>query len=237
VALEDTDLTASAEILIVEDEVDITEILVVNFEREGYRVRTAADGLEALSEIKRELPDLVLLDIMLPGIDGLEVCRRLKAAEDTRELPIVVISARGEEIDRVVGLELGVDDYIAKPFSPREAVLRVGAVLRRGRFRAAVFSVGGIEIDPEAHRATIDGVEIHLTATEFRLLHYLIKKPGRVRSRERLLEKVWGYNEDVDSRTIDTHIRRLRAKLGNEADRIETVVGVGYRLRADEDRT
>lgn len=227
------DSTAGPSILIVEDEPDIAEILAFNLEREGYDVTTVGDGVEALSRIKASPPDLVVLDIMLPGLDGLEVCRRLRAQPQTKGLPILVVSARGEEIDRVVGLELGVDDYVAKPFSPREVVLRVGAILRRTGQEDGPLTAGSISVDAEAHRVAVGEQEVQLTATEFRLLRFLIEKPGRVRTREQLLENVWGYNEDVDSRTIDTHIRRLRAKLGEEAQRIETMVGVGYRLRGD----
>ena len=220
-------------ILVVEDEPDIAEILQFNLDREGYSVKTVGDGHRALSEIESSPPDLVVLDIMLPGIDGLEVCRRLRAQTKTQDLPILVVSARGEEIDRVVGLELGVDDYVAKPFSPREVVLRAGAILRRSRDTDGPLIAGSIVLDHEAHRVTVDGSEVHLTATEFRLLHFLIERPGRVRTREQLLESVWGYNDEVDSRTIDTHVRRLRSKLGAEAERVETVVGVGYRMRAE----
>lgn len=229
----DPSSTGSPSILVVEDESDIAEVVQFNLEREGYHVDTVADGLEALRAVTDSPPDLVILDIMLPGMDGLEICRRLRADRATVDVPIIVLSARGEELDRVVGLELGVDDYVAKPFSPRELALRVGAVLRRTRQYGVTFTAGGIELDPEAHRVRVNGDEVHLTATEFRLLHYLIQKPGRVRTREHLLERVWGYSEDVDSRTIDTHIRRLRAKLGEEADRVDTVVGVGYRLLGD----
>ncbi len=222
-------------ILIVEDEEDIAEILALHLARDGYQVSRVADGLEAYEVAANQLPDLILLDLMLPGMDGLEVCRRLRADEETRSIPIVMVSARGEEMDRVVGLEVGADDYVSKPFSPREVVLRVGAVLRRGRIQGEVLRAGVLVLDPEAHTVEVDGEAVHLTATEFRLLHYLMKKPGRVRTRERLLHKVWGYNEEVESRTIDTHVRRLRKKLGSEADRLETVVGVGYRLREDND--
>ncbi len=225
--------THQGNILVVEDEPDIAEILQFNLEKEGYAVSAVGDGAEALREIAASRPDLVVLDIMLPGLDGLEVCRRLRSRPETQDLPILVVSARGEEIDRVVGLELGVDDYVAKPFSPREVVLRVGAILRRTGDDGNPLRAGTIVVEPEAHRVIVGEGEVQLTATEFRLLQFLIQKPGRVRTREQLLDNVWGYNEDVDSRTIDTHIRRLRAKLGEEAGRVETVVGIGYRIRAD----
>ena len=171
---------------------------------------------------------------MLPGLDGLEVTRLLKRDPATARLPLVMLTARGEEVDRIVGLELGADDYIPKPFSPREVVLRIKAVLRRRDGEAAGgerLDTGGIRLDLGAHRAEVRGREIQLTATEFRLLKVLIERQGRVQTRSRLLTDVWGYAEDVDSRTVDTHVRRLRRKLGAEADRIETVIGVGYRLR------
>ncbi len=225
----------AAHILVVEDEEDIAEILRLHLERSGYQVSKVADGPAALETAASVVPDLILLDLMLPEMDGLEVCRRLRAEEETRDIPIMMVSARGEEMDRVVGLEVGADDYVAKPFSPREVVLRVGAVLRRGRVSGDVLSAGGLVLDPEAHQVSVGGEAVQLTATEFRLLHYLLKKPGRVRTRERLLHKVWGYNEDVESRTIDTHIRRLRKKLGPESERVETVVGIGYRIREDGD--
>jgi two-component system phosphate regulon response regulator PhoB len=172
---------------------------------------------------------------MLPGLDGLEVTRLLKRDPVTARIPLVMLTAKGEEVDRIVGLELGADDYIPKPFSPRELVLRIKAVLRRrggaaGESEGSLES-GGIRLDPSAHRVEVRGAEAPLTATEFRLLRVLLERQGRVQTRSRLLTDVWGYAEDVDSRTVDTHVRRLRRKLGPEADRIETVVGVGYRLR------
>jgi len=171
---------------------------------------------------------------MVPGLDGLELTRILKRDPATARIPLVMLTARGEEVDRIVGLELGADDYIPKPFSPREVVLRIKAVLRRRDGEAAGgerLDTGGIRLDLGAHRAEVRGREIQLTATEFRLLKVLIERQGRVQTRSRLLTDVWGYAEDVDSRTVDTHVRRLRRKLGAEADRIETVIGVGYRLR------
>jgi two-component system phosphate regulon response regulator PhoB len=227
---------ARQRITIVEDEPDIVEVLRYNLEKEGYEVEVLARGDEALPAIRRQTPDLLLLDLMLPGLDGLELTRSLKRDPATAHIPLVMLTARGEELDRIVGLELGADDYIPKPFSPREVVLRIKAVLRRAQPREAtpgeLLTAGKIRLDLPAHRLEVGGEEVALTATEFRLLKLLLERGGRVQSRARLLSDVWGYAEDVDSRTVDTHIRRLRRKLGPEAERIETVIGVGYRLRA-----
>ncbi len=227
-------------ILIVEDEPDIAEVLRYNLEKEGFRVEIAGRGETGLETARHEpVPDLILLDLMLPGMDGLEVMRALKRETTTARVPIVMITARGEEVDRIVGLELGADDYVSKPFSPREVVLRVKAVLRRRQPEAEVPSgerleVGEILLDIAGHRLWVAGEEVPLTATEFRLLRLLIERGGRVQTRGQLLSDVWGYAEDIDSRTVDTHIRRLRRKLGPEAERIETVIGVGYRLRPED---
>jgi two-component system phosphate regulon response regulator PhoB len=221
-------------ILLIEDEPDIAEVLQYNLEKEGFEVETARRGDAGLEAIRRGSPDLILLDLMLPGIDGLELTRLLKRDNATARLPIVMLTARGEEVDRIVGLELGADDYISKPFSPREVVLRVKAVLRRFQHEESEpehLAIGGIELDISAHQLRVRGKEMPLTATEFRLLRLLMERSGRVQTRGQLLSDVWGYAEDIDSRTVDTHIRRLRRKLGSEADRIETVIGVGYRLR------
>jgi len=231
---------ARERILLIEDEPDIAEVLEYNLEKEGYDVEVARRGDSGLEAVRRDTPDLILLDLMLPGLDGLELTRLLKRDGGTARVPIVMLTARGEEVDRIVGLELGADDYISKPFSPREVVLRVKAVLRRlqpseegdGAGTASeTLEVGEIRLDVAGHRLAVDGVEVPLTATEFRLLKLLIERGGRVQTRGQLLSDVWGYAEDIDSRTVDTHIRRLRRKLGPEADRIETVIGVGYRLR------
>ena len=222
-------------ILLIEDEPDIAEVLQYNLEKEGFHVEMARRGDTGLDSIRKDAPDLILLDLMLPGIDGLELTRLLKRDTATSRLPIVMLTARGEEVDRIVGLELGADDYISKPFSPREVVLRVKAVLRRrGQADEGTpdrLEVGGIEIDIAGHQLRVRGREVPLTATEFRLLRLLMERSGRVQTRGQLLSDVWGYAEDIDSRTVDTHIRRLRRKLGSEADRIETVIGVGYRLK------
>ncbi len=221
-------------ILVVEDEPDIAEVLRYNLEKEGFEVRVESRGDTALETIRAEPPALLILDLMLPGLDGLEFARILQRDRRTAELPLVMLTARGEELDRIVGLELGADDYISKPFSPREVVLRVRAVLRRASHAPTagdVLRVGELELDVAGHRLRVAGEEVELTATEFRLLQLLMERAGRVQTRSQLLSDAWGYAEDVDSRTVDTHVRRLRRKLGAEADRIETVIGVGYRLR------
>jgi two-component system, OmpR family, phosphate regulon response regulator PhoB len=228
-------------ILVVEDEPDLSEVLAYNLEKEGFDVEVAVRGDSGLEAARRNPPDLILLDLMLPGLGGLEVARALQRDPNTARIPIVMLTARGEEVDRIVGLELGADDYISKPFSPREVVLRVKAVLRRRAPQpttdaapeggSEILEIGGIRLDLGGHRLWVEGQEIALTATEFRLLHLLMERGGRVQTRSRLLSDVWGYADDIDSRTVDTHIRRLRRKLGPEAERIETLIGVGYRLR------
>jgi two-component system phosphate regulon response regulator PhoB len=223
-------------VLIVEDEPDIAEVLAYNLGKDGFDVDVVERGDEALEMIRRHPPDLILLDLMLPGLDGLELTRAIKRDDATGSIPLIMLTARGEEVDRIVGFELGADDYISKPFSPREVVLRTKAVLRRapvtqsGETGDESLEIGTLRLDPGAHRCEVAGQEISLTATEFRLLQVLMERAGRVQTRSRLLSDVWGYSEDVDSRTVDTHIRRLRRKLESEADRIETVIGVGYRL-------
>ncbi len=229
-------------IAIVEDEADIAELLAYNLGRAGYEVDRFERGDEAWEALRREPPDLVLLDLMLPGLDGLDLARMLKRETSTSHVPIIMVTAKGDEVDRIVGLELGADDYIAKPFSPRELVLRVKAVLRRASEEAEAsaapqpparwLQAGGVRLDPEGFQVLVDDQEISLTATEFRLLEALISGRGRTQTRAALLAEVWGYAEDVESRTVDTHVRRLRKKLGPEADRLETVIGIGYRLRA-----
>jgi two-component system phosphate regulon response regulator PhoB len=225
---------ARERILLIEDEPDIAEVLQYNLEKEGFKVEVAHRGDTGLEAVRRDPPDLILLDLMLPGLDGLELTRLLKRDGATSRIPIVVVTARGEEVDRIVGLELGADDYISKPFSPREVVLRAKAVLRRVQHEGESpdrLEVGGIRLDVAGHQLRVQGEEVPLTATEMRLLRLLMERCGRVQTRGQLLTDVWGYAEEVDSRTVDTHIRRLRRKLGPEADRIETVIGVGYRLR------
>lgn len=220
-------------ILVIEDENDIRQLLRFNLEREGFAVLEAADGLGGLHKATSELPDLVVLDLMLPGMDGCDVCRRLKAQPVTAAIPVLMLTARGEEVDRIVGLTLGADDYVVKPFSVRELVLRIRAILRRGSRPGTGTALcrGALLLDVEAHRVTLDGQEVALTATEFRLLEDLMRHAGAVRTREQLLNAVWGYSFEGYARTVDTHVRRLRAKLGEEAAALETVRGVGYRLR------
>ncbi|OEU71622.1 MAG: DNA-binding response regulator [Desulfovibrio sp. S3730MH75] len=222
-------------ILVIEDHHDTIELLKYNLTSSGFEVVTAMDGLKGLALAKSELPDLILLDIMLPEIDGLEVCRRLKQEVATQHIPVVMLTAKGEEVDRVVGLELGVDDYIVKPFSPRELVLRIKAVLRRSSDvepkRTLKWSREGLSVDFEAHILECDGELVPLTATEFKLFSELLQYEGKVRTRDHLLDTVWDTHFEGYSRTVDTHIRRLRQKLGPYADYIETVRGVGYRFK------
>ena len=224
-------------ILIVDDEPDIVELLEYNLSQHGYVVTTARDGASALAEVRRERPDLILLDLMLPDVSGTEICRRLRKDDATESIPIMMITARGEEIDRVVGFEVGADDYVTKPFSPRELVLRVQAVLRRSSSQSGAptprenLRIGSLEIDMPRHLILVDGEEISLTALEFKLLLDLASHTGLVQSREALLERVWGYAPGIETRTVDTHIKRIREKLGSARGCLETVRGVGYRLR------
>jgi two-component system phosphate regulon response regulator PhoB len=221
-------------ILVVEDETDILRLVDHNLKLADFHVLTAQDGYEALSLAKKHLPQLVILDLMIPGLDGFEVCKELKRSPTTKNIPVLMLTARGEEVDRIVGLELGADDYVVKPFSPRELVLRVRAILRRfSPEESAVtrWQRNGLGVDYESHRVTVDNQETILTATEFRLLTELIRNLGKVLTRDQLLDKVWGYQFDGYARTVDTHIRRLRQKIGPYAEWIETVRGVGYRFR------
>jgi len=223
-------------ILVVEDDQDILQLLAFNFESAGFAVATAADGVEGLRLTRRSKPDLLVLDLMLPGLSGFDVCKELKRDPATRELPIVMLTARGEEIDRIVGLELGADDYVVKPFSFRELLLRVQAVLRRAGAEAPErtrIERNGLVVDTEAHTVSVQGEEVLLTATEFKLLLDLARASGRVRTRDQLLSTVWGYEFEGYARTVDTHVRRLRRKLGTAAELIETVRGVGYRFREE----
>jgi len=224
-------------VLIVEDESDIGGLLAFHLEREGYQVARASSGADALRKIRASAPDLVLLDLMLPEMDGLEVCRRLRQDPATSSLPIVMLTAKGEEVDRVLGLELGADDYIAKPFSPKEMVARVRAVLRRSHPApgGAPLVIGRLTMDVARHSVHVGGEAVALTLKEFDLLKALVEAQGRVLSREFLLDRVWGYaaSDEIESRTVDVHVRRLRVKLGPEGRRVVTVKGVGYRLDAD----
>jgi two-component system phosphate regulon response regulator PhoB len=219
---------------VVDDERDLVSLLDFNLRQAGFETTLAYAGEEALSAARRRPPDLVLLDLMLPDMSGTEVCRQLKSDPRTRHVPVVMLTAKGEEVDRVVGFELGADDYVTKPFSVRELVLRLKAVLRRaGPARGSERppeSVGPIRVDVEAHRAFVDGAEMQLTPLEFRLLTTFMARLGRVQSREQLLEDVWEMSSEVETRTVDTHVKRLREKLGSGRDLLETVRGIGYRL-------
>lgn len=232
-----------AKVLVVDDEEHIIELIRFNLEREGYQVIAARDGNAALEMARSQLPDLIVLDVMLPGQDGLTVCRILQQDEHTRQIPIIMVSARGEEVDRILGLEMGADDYLTKPFSPRELVARVKARLRRaaseGKERGARSSRGKLVrgrlvIDQDRFLVTVDGIRQDFTPKEFELLRLLASEPGKVFTREYLLEQIWGYDYTGDSRTVDVHIRHIRQKfeqLPGSPQFIETVRGVGYRFR------
>ena len=224
-------------ILIVEDDKDIADLIARSLRKAGYATEIAASGTAVLPRVKAAAPDLVLLDIMLPGMDGLLVCQALRAEPSTAAIPIIMLTARGEEAERIAGLELGADDYVTKPFSPRELTARVGALLRRATRGAAaassVLTYGPLSIDVERHMVHVDGREVKLTAKEFLLLQYLLEHRGRVLSRDLLLSDVWGYQYTGGTRTVDVHIRRLREKLPLLADAVVTIKQFGYRL---EDR-
>ncbi len=225
-------------ILVVDDERDITALVAYHLARAGYRVTTAASGPDALQALTADPPGLVVLDLMLPGRSGLEVLTEIRTRETTREVGVILLTARREEADRIRGLASGADDYLTKPFSPEELVLRVGAVLRRLRAPAtgsggAVLTIGPVAIDRSAHSVTVDGRPVDLTPLEYRLLLVLAERRGRVQSRPELLERVWDARADIQTRTVDMHVQRLRAKLGVAGDLVETVRGVGYRIRGD----
>jgi two-component system phosphate regulon response regulator PhoB len=225
-------------ILIVEDEKDIADLISYHLSQSGFSVITALDGQSALERAKKERPGLVILDLMLPGMDGKDVCRALKSNPLTRSIPILMLTAKTEEVDRVIGFELGADDYVTKPFSPRELVLRVKAILRRKEAPAEgekMIRMGDLLIDIDRHRVSIKNNPVQLTSTEFKLLVELASNRGRVQTRERLLDKVWGYTYEGYARTVDTHIRRLREKLGPLGNFIETMRGVGYRFREEKE--
>ncbi len=223
-------------ILIVDDEPDAIELIEFNLKSAGYEVVTAADGEEALKKAREVLPALIILDLMLPEVDGLEVCKILRRDPKTSAIPIVMVTAKAAEIDRVLGLELGADDYITKPFSPRELVLRVKRLLRTGQDvpdKAEHIELKDIIIDVPRHQVVVKGKVVDLTATEFKLLTTLAQRRGRVQSRDKLLQDVWEYDSLIDTRTVDTHMRRLREKLGPAARYLDTVRGVGYRFVDD----
>ena len=225
-------------ILCVDDEAHILELLTFNLEATGYRVVTAANGEDALTVCQHDRPALILLDIMLPGIDGVEVCRRLKSQSNTQDIPIIMLTAKGDEVDKILGLELGADDYITKPFSVRELVARVKALLRRAATQnddEGVLHVGSITIDPSNYEAYRNGEKLSLTLKEFELLKLLVISRGKVLTRDFLLDRIWGYEFYGETRTVDVHIRHIRQKLGDDARYIETIRGVGYKFN-DKDK-
>ena len=227
-------------VLIIEDEVAIQNLVELNLKAAGFRTQVAGTGRRGLDLSRHETPAIVLLDLNLPDINGIDVCRALKSDPATADVPVIMVTARTDEVDRVVGFELGADDYVPKPFSPRELVLRVRAVLKRARRGRAqdlgeVIRFREIVIDRGRHRVTVNGDDTVMTALEFKLLETLLARRGRVQSRERLLDDVWGLDVEVTTRTVDTHIKRLREKLGSCGEYIETVRGIGYRFREWED--
>jgi two-component system phosphate regulon response regulator PhoB len=222
-------------VLIVEDEKDLAELLAFNLEKEGYAATCVHDGKLGLERAFADLPDLILLDLMLPGLLGTDICKELRKDRRTAHIPVIMITAKGDEIDRVVGFEVGADDYIVKPFSMREVSLRVKAVMRRFEHevqqpKTDLLTINDIVIDTQRHTVKSAGLDVELTSTEFKLLLYLAEKKGCVQSREQLLQKVWSYNNSGDTRTVDTHVTRLRGKLGIPGDIIKTVRGFGYKI-------
>ncbi len=227
-----------ANVLVVDDEEPILELLKFNLEKEGYKVSSAKNGAEALASLQKEIPDLVVLDVMLPGMDGLEVCRQMRQYAKFSDIPVIMLTAKGEEIDKIVGLELGADDYMTKPFSPRELIARIKARLRRVKNHehdeAEKLISGNLRIDLQRFKVVVDGREVECTPKEFELLKLLAAHPGRVFSREDLLTKIWGYEYLGDTRTVDVHIRHLRQKIENDPsnpEHIETLRGIGYRYK------
>jgi two-component system alkaline phosphatase synthesis response regulator PhoP len=226
---------ANNSVLVIEDEADIREVMLYNLQREGFRAIGCATGEEGLREIRTATPDLIILDLMLPGTDGIEICRRIKHDEHWRSIPLIMVTAKGEESDIVLGLTAGADDYLTKPFRTKELLARVAAVLRRGPLRASAgeedrVAAPGLVIDPARHEVLLDGAPLTFTATEFRLLHFLARYPGRVFTRELLISHVIGDDAIILDRNIDVHIRALRKKLGPRSELIETIRGVGYRF-------
>lgn len=239
---------ANQKILVIEDEANIQELIKYNLEKNGYKVSVVDNGVDGLEEALNNVPNLILLDLMLPGMDGLEVCKRLRAEKHTRKVPIFMLTAKGEELDKVLGLELGADDYITKPFSIKELIARIRAAMRRmedikeasgKRDNVDVIRVGDIEIDSERYEARKNGEKLTLTLKEFELLKLLIENKGKVLTRDFLLDKVWGYEYAGETRTVDVHIRHIRQKLNDEEDSgqlIETIRGVGYRFSSEGDK-
>jgi two-component system phosphate regulon response regulator PhoB len=223
-------------ILIVEDEKDILDLVEYHLRQSGFEVISALEGPSGLEQARKKHPSLIILDLMLPGMDGKEICRSIKSSPLTRLIPVLMLTARAEETDRIIGFELGADDYVTKPFSPRELVLRVKAILRRreaDRGNAQFLQVGDLFIDIEGHLVSVKKTPLQLTSIEFKLLVELTSKRGRVQTRTSLLDRVWGYTYEGYDRTVDTHIRHLREKLGDLGEQIETLRGVGYRFRAE----
>jgi two-component system phosphate regulon response regulator PhoB len=233
--------TGGERILVVDDEADIVALVAYHLAKAGYRVSTAANGSDALASARQERPALVVLDLMLPGLSGYDVLEQMRAAEATRDIAVLMLTARREEPDRIRGLSLGADDYLTKPFSPQELVLRVGAILRRLNAppsgAADVLNIGPLEIHRAEHRVVVDGRDVELTPTEYKLLIILAERRGRVQDRAHLLETVWEAAPDIQTRTVDMHVQRLRAKLGSAGEMIETVRGFGYRLRGGQSRS
>jgi len=227
--------TARKRILVADDEPDVLALVALHLQRAGFDVLKAVDGEQALRQARAEEPALVVLDLMMPGLSGLEVAKLLKQSPQTAGIPVLMLTAKADEVDRIVGLEVGADDYVTKPFSPREIVLRVQSILRRMEAAPAAadeLQVGCVQVDRVRHEVRIEGKALEFTATEFKLLTVLMERCGRLQSREVLLNDVWGYESMIDTRTVDTHIRRLREKLGVAADLVETVRGFGYRMVA-----
>jgi two-component system phosphate regulon response regulator PhoB len=232
---------AEQRVLVVDDEADIVALVAYHLAKAGYRVSTASTGPDALEAARREHPALVVLDLMLPGLSGYEVLEQLRAGESSRDVPVLMLTARRDEEDRIRGLSLGADDYLTKPFSPQELVLRVSAILRRTRatptVSGATLTLGALEVDTAAHLVRVAGEPVELTPTEYKLLLLLVERRGRVQDRAHLLESVWEAAPDIQTRTVDMHVQRLRAKLGSAGDMIETVRGFGYRLRVPQGRS
>ena len=226
--------TRAKRILIVDDEPDVTELVGYQLRAKGFSVEALNDPTQSIAKIRAFQPDLIILDVMMPNISGIQICRMLRADPKSKAIPVVFLTARAEEADRVLGLEVGGDDYIRKPFSVKELTLRIQGLLRRSSEpmddQPKHLEIGTIVLDNERHQVTVGGAPVELTATEFRLLRLLMERKGRVQSREHLLLNVWNYETEIETRTVDTHIRRLREKLGPEADLIETLRGVGYRM-------
>lgn len=225
----------SRRILVVDDEADVTDLLAYHLKAAGFDVETVNNPNMSVGLARTFEPDLVILDVMMPELSGIQICRMMRADPKLKGVPVIFLTARAEETDRIQGLESGADDYICKPFSVKELILRVKSILRRssessGASGAKPLHVGKIVLDPERHEATVDGAPLNLTATEFKLLHLLMERQGRVQTREHLLINVWNYETEIETRTVDTHMRRLREKLGDEAGWIETIRGVGYRM-------